>query len=339
MAMDLFGVPAAEWLPIAFAVVMGVSILAYVILDGYDLGVGMLMAGATRAERDMMVGSIGPFWDANETWLVLGIGILLVAFPVAHGIILSALYLPVALMLLGLTIRGVAFEFRVKAQTDLQTWWDRAFVAGSTLAAVTQGYMLGAYIVGFSPGFAAQAFALLIGLCLAAGYAFIGATWLLLKTAGDLQARAARHARLTLGLVALGMAAVSLATPIVSERIFAKWFSFPAIIALAPIPLMTGLVFVGLWIFLKRMPRTDHSLDYVPFAGAMMLFVLGFAGLGFSFYPYVIPERMTVWQAAASPESLMIIFVGALVVLPVIVAYSAFAYWVFRGKATALRYD
>ena len=337
--MDFMGMPAAQWLPVAFATLMGISILAYVILDGYDLGVGILMADASRAERDIMVGSIGPFWDANETWLVLAVGILLVAFPVAHGLILSALYLPVALMLLGLTLRGVAFEFRVKAPVPAQGWWDRAFIAGSLITALTQGYMLGSYIMGFQGGLAAQAFALLTGVCLAAGYAFIGATWLILKTEGPLQARAVRHARQTLWLNAVGMCAISIATPLVSDRIFEKWFSFPAILLLAPIPLMTAMIFVALVVFLRRMPRPDHSLDIVPFVAANLLFVLGFAGLAYSFYPYVAPERLTVWQAASSPESLIIIFVGACVVLPVIVGYSAFAYWVFRGKASALRYD
>lgn len=337
--MHIFGLTPAEWLPIAFVAVMGLSILAYVILDGYDLGVGILMANATRAERDVMVGSIGPFWDANETWLVLGIGILLVAFPVAHGMILTALYLPVALMLLGLTLRGVAFEFRVKAQTNLQTWWDRAFVAGSALTAVTQGYMLGRYIMGFEDTLAAHGFGILTGLCLAAGYGLIGACWLILKTEGDLQRRAVAFARTMLWLTALGMLAISLATPLASPRIFEKWFSFPSIILLAPIPLVTGALFLALWLFLKRMPRADHDFDYVPFVVALGLFVLGFVGLAYSFFPYVVPERLTIWQAAAAPDSLMIIFVGAIIVLPVIIAYSAFAYWVFRGKASALRYD
>lgn len=332
-------VSPAEWLPIAFAVLMGLSILAYVILDGYDLGVGILMADATREERDIMIGSIGPFWDANETWLVMAVGILLVAFPVAHGLVLTALYLPVALMLFALTLRGVAFEFRVKAPASVQTWWDRAFIAGSLITAVTQGYMLGSYIMGFKDGLATQAFAMLTGVCLAAGYAFIGATWLILKTEGALQARAVRYARLTLWLNAIGMAAISLATPLVSPRIFAKWFSFPEILLLAPIPIMTATVFVALHLFLRRMPRADHSLDFVPFAGANMLFILGFAGLAYSFYPYVAPERLTLWEAAAAPDSLLIIFIGACAVLPVIIGYSAFAYWVFRGKATALRYD
>jgi cytochrome d ubiquinol oxidase subunit II len=328
----------AHTLPLIFAGLMGAAILLYVVLDGYDLGVGILMANADRAERDVMVSTIGPFWDANETWLVLGIGLLLVAYPAAHGMVLQALYLPVALMLLGLTLRGVAFEFRVKAQEDYHLWWDRAF-AGSLLASVTQGYMLGAYIVGFSGGWLGHAFAFLAGGGLAAAYAFVGATWLVAKTEGDLQKRAVLWARRTLWLTLAGMIAVSIATPLLSPRIFERWFAFPNIIGLAPIPLMTGALFLGLWVFLKRMPRADHSLDLVPFMGAASLFVLGFLGLAYSFYPYVVPERLTIWQAVSAPESLMIILIGALFVLPFIAAYTAFSYYVFRGKATELRYD
>jgi len=326
-------------LPLIFAALMGISILAYVILDGYDLGVGMLMAGVDRPDRDRMVATIGPFWDANETWLVLGIGLLLVAFPAAHGIVLTALYLPVALMLLGLTLRGVAFEFRVKAQQQHQNWWDIAFVAGSTLASLTQGYMLGRYVMGFRPGVEAEVFALLAAFGLAAAYAFVGATWLIAKTEGDLQRRAVRWARATLILTALGILVVSVATPLVSDRIFERWFTFPNIIGLAPIPLMTAALFGGLWVFLARMPRSDHSLDLVPFLGAVGLFALGFLGLAYSFYPYVVPERLTIWQAASAPESLLIILIGALFVLPMIIGYTVFSYYVFRGKASELRYD
>ncbi len=335
----MFSYLDAHTLPLIFGALMGISILAYVVLDGYDLGVGMLMADATRAERDKMVATIGPFWDANETWLVLGIGLLLVAFPVAHGMVLTALYLPVALMLLGLTLRGVAFEFRVKAQEQYHRWWDWAFIGGSGLASVTQGYMLGHYIMGFQDGLVAQLFALGAGLGLAAAYTFVGATWLIGKTDGELQKRSVWWARLTLGLTALGMIAVSLATPLVSPRIFERWFSFPNIIGLAPIPLMTAALFMALWVFLKRMPRADHSLDFVPFMGAVSLFVLGFLGLAYSFYPYIVPDKLTIWQAASAPESLFIILMGALVVLPFIAAYTAFSYYVFRGKATELRYD
>ncbi len=214
---------------------MAVSILAYVILDGYDLGVGMLMARGNRAERDRMISTIGPFWDANETWLVLGIGLLLVAFPAAHGLILTQLYLPVALMLLGLTLRGVAFEFRVKAQLRYQGAWDWAFVGGSLLTALTQGYMLGRYIMGFQPGFWPES-SRLPPVWPAASYAFVGSTWLLAKTEGELQARAVGWAQATLLLTLVSMIAVSIATPLVSPRIFERWFSFPNIIGLAPIP-------------------------------------------------------------------------------------------------------
>lgn len=326
-------------LPLVFAALMGLSVLAYVILDGYDLGVGMLMARADRPERDRMVASIGPFWDANETWLVLGIGLLLVAFPTAHGMVLTALYLPVALMLLGLTLRGVAFEFRVKAQEQYRRWWDLAFIAGSTLASLTQGYMLGLYIMGFQGGWTAHAFAVLAALGLAAAYLLVGATWLVAKTDGALQKRAVGWSRTALLLTAAGMAIVSVATPLVSARIFERWFAFPNIIGLMAIPLTTAAVFAALWVFLRRMPRADHTLDFAPFVGAVTLFALGFLGLAYSFYPYVVPERLTIWQAASAPESLFIILVGALFVLPMIVAYTVFSYWVFRGKASELRYD
>jgi cytochrome d ubiquinol oxidase subunit II len=326
-------------LPLIFAGLMGISILAYVILDGYDLGVGMLMARGDRPERDKMVATIGPFWDANETWLVLGIGLLLVAFPVAHGMVLQALYLPIALMLLGLTMRGVAFEFRVKAQEQYQRWWDWAFIGGSGLSALTQGYMLGLYIMGFKAGWATHVFAGGAAIGLAAAYCFVGATWLVGKTDGELQRRAVGWTRLALLATAIGMVAVSLATPLVSPRIFERWFAFPNIIGLMPIPLMTAALFVALWVFLKRMPRVDHSLDFVPFMAAVSLFVLGFLGLAYSFYPYLVPEKLTIWQAASAPESLLIILMGAAVVLPIIAAYTVFSYHVFRGKATELRYD
>lgn len=326
------------WLPVVFAALMGLSILLYVILDGYDLGVGLLMADAPEVERDRMIASIGPFWDANETWLVLGIGLLLVAFPTAHGMILTALYLPVAVLLLGLTLRGVAFEFRAKSRTGHKVWWDRAFVAGSAAAALSQGWMLGQYVLGFQGGPAAAAFSALTALCLAAAYAFIGAAWLVMKTDGAVQARAAVWARRTLWLAGLGMVAVSLATPLVSPRILDKWFGLPEFLLLAPIPLMTAALFAVLWAMLRTLPRPDDRWCWVPFAGAVGIFVLGFQGLAYSFFPYVVPERLTIWQAAASDESLAIILAGAAVVLPTILGYTAFAYRVFWGKARDLTY-
>jgi len=326
------------WLPVVFAALMGLSILLYVILDGYDLGVGLLMADAPEPERDRMIASIGPFWDANETWLVLGIGLLLVAFPSAHGLILTTLYVPVAVLLLGLTLRGVAFEFRAKAGAGHKVWWDRTFVAGSAAASLSQGWMLGQYILGFQGGWGAAAFSALTAVCLASAYAFIGAAWLVMKTDGPVQARAAAWARRTLWLAGLGMVAVSAATPLVSPRIFDKWFGLPEVLLLAPIPLVTAALFVLLWWMLRTLPRPDDRWCWVPFAGAVGIFLMGFQGLAYSFYPYVVPERLTVWEAAASDESLTIILVGAAFVLPTILAYTAFAYRVFWGKARTLTY-
>ena len=328
----------ATWLPVAFAVLMGLSVLLYVVLDGYDLGVGILSGTVQGEHRDRMIASFGTFWAANETWLVLAVGLLLVAFPQAHGAILGELYLPVAGLLLGLVLRGVAFEFRAKSAVGHKVWWDRAFVAGSMLAALMQGYMLGLYIVGFERTAANVSFALLTALCLVAGYAFIGATWLIMKTEGVLQRQAVAWARGTLLLSGVGMVAVSVVTPLVSERIWDKWLSLPNFVLLAPMPLVTAALFVALGVVLRHLPTRTDRFCWLPFAGAVGIFMLGFHGLAYSFFPYIVPDTLTVWQAAAAPESLMIIFVGALVVLPIIAAYSAFAYRIFWGKATDLRY-
>jgi cytochrome d ubiquinol oxidase subunit II len=332
----------AGWLPLAFLAVMGLAVLAYVILDGYDLGVGMLLPLASDADKDVMVASIGPFWDANETWLVLGIGVLLVAFPLAHGVILTSLYLPVACMLLGLILRGVSFDFRVKARAAHKNRWNMLFALGSAIASLAQGWMLGQYVTGFESSFAAAAFALLIALCLAAGYILLGAGWLLIKTEGDLQLRAVGWARRALWGTAGGIAAVSIVTPLVSERVFARWFALPEFVLLLPIPLATLTL---LWVAqrsLKRLPvRLAQGNEYgawVPFGCTVGLYVLAFYGLAYSLFPYLVVDRIDIWQAASSPESLLIIFVGAAFVLPVIVGYTVFAYRIFWGKARALDY-
>jgi cytochrome bd ubiquinol oxidase subunit II len=333
---------AAGWLPLAFMIVMGLAILAYVVLDGYDLGVGMLVALAKPADRDIMVASIGPFWDANETWLVLGIGVLLTVFPLAHGIILGALYLPVAAMLLGLIVRGVAFDFRIKAQAHHRPPWNGAFCAGSLLAALAQGYMLGLLIVGFDHSLAHVAFAAFAGVALAAGYCLLGAGWLILKTEGALQLRALRWARVSLWLTALGIATVSVATPLVSPVIFAKWFSVPNVFLLAPIPFITAACFVTAEMALRRLPaqltRREERWAWVPFGLAVTIFVLAFHGLAYSLFPWLVPNRVDIWQAAAAPNSMLFIFVGVAIVLPLIIGYTVFAYRVFWGKATGLEY-
>lgn len=320
------------FLPVAFVGLMGLSILVYVILDGYDLGVGIL-SGFTSSGRDRMVSSIAPFWDGNETWLVLGAGLLLVAFPMAHGIILQALYVPVFLMLIGLILRGVAFEFRIKAEASYKALWDRAFFSGSLLTALSQGFMLGFYIVGFELGVVQIAFSLLTAICLAGAYAFIGATWLIYRTEGDLQKQSVRWAKTTLGLAVLGLGAVSIASPLVSERIFDKWFSVPNVFFLMPIPVIAGVLLIVLYRMLKNMPYPDDRRASIPFLMSMAVFSLAFIGIAYSFFPYIIPEQMTIWEAAASSEALFIMLIGSAVVLPIIAGYSAYAYYIFRGKA------
>lgn len=326
------------WLPIVFMILMGISILAYVILDGYDLGVGMLMSRANDAEKEQMIASIGPFWDANETWLVLSVGILLVAFPMAHGIILTALYLPTAIMLGGLILRGVSFDFRAKAKAHHKHLWDKTFMGGSLIASLAQGYMLGLYIFGFETTLATVTFGVIVGICLAAGYCFVGAGWLIMKTEGELQWKAVRWARFTLWGTALGMVVVSLATPLISPLIFQKWFSLPNFFLLLPIPIATGFLIILLEIMLRKLPFPDDSYCWLPFVGSIGLFLLGFHGLAYSFYPYIVPEKLTIWQAASAPESLMIILIGTLIVLPFILIYTFFAYRVFWGKVRELRY-
>jgi len=330
------------WLPLAFLALMGLAMLAYVVLDGYDLGVGALLGAAGDRDKDTMVASIGPFWDANETWLVLGVGILLVAFPPAHGLILGALYLPVALMLVGLTLRGVAFDFRTKAGAERKALWNGAFNAGSVLASLAQGYMLGQWVTGFRGDGWATLFSALIALCLLGTYTLLGAGWLIMKTEGALQLAAVRWARVSLGLTAAGVLAISLATPLVSPAIFERWFTLPYVVLLAPLPLTTLLLFFIVERSLRRLP-TRLALgngygDWVPFAGAVGIVMLAFYGLAYSLFPWLVVDRLTVWQAASSTDSLWIIFVGACVVLPVIIGYTVFSYRVFRGKATALQY-
>jgi cytochrome bd ubiquinol oxidase subunit II len=295
------------------------------------------MHRATPEQKDVMVSSIGPFWDANETWLVLGVGILLIAFPKAHGIVLTALYLPVAVMLIGLILRGVAFDFRVKAQDEHKPLWNRAFFAGSMMASLAQGWMLGRYITGFAEGWQFTAFATAIAIALATAYVLLGATWLIMKTEGELQARAAGWARLAWLPVALGIALISLATPWVSETVRGRWFSMPEFIALLPIPLVTAAALVTLRVVLNS-PRILGRLCWVPFALLVAVFMLGFFGLAYSLYPYVVMDRLTIWEAASAPASLKVILFGTALTVPAIIGYTVFAYRVFWGKARELTY-
>ena len=267
------------------------------------------------------------------------IGLLLVAFPAAHGMILGALYLPVAIMLIGLILRGVAFEFRAKAPAHRKRLWDRCFYAGSLATSLAQGFMLGMYVMGLDWTWAHLGFALLTAVLLTVGYSFIGATWVIHKTEGALQAKAIGWAKGGIWGLVLGVGAISLATPFVSSRIWDKWFAWPEMALLSPLPILSAALILGLWAMLRRMPYADDRWSWGPFALSTALWLLAFLGMAYSFYPYVVPDRLTIYEAASAPESLMIILVGTAFVLPAILAYTVLAYTIFRGKATELRYD
>ena len=327
-----------EFLPLIFMAVMGLALLAYVVLDGYDLGVGILLPFATDDEKDIMVSSIGPFWDANETWLVLGIGVLLVAFPLAHGIVLSALYLPVAVMLIGLTLRGVSFDFRVKARAARKHLWNRLFSLGSLMAAMAQGWMLGSYLTGFDYGLWSLLFSLGIALTLPTAYCMLGAGWLIMKTWDELQLKAVGWARAVLWPMGAALLGISLATPLISQAVFDRWFAMPQFIGLLPIPVACAAAFFAAFHVIGKPKVVAAGYGWIVFASTVLIFVLAFIGLAYSIYPYLVIDRLTVWQAAAAHESLVFIFVGVAITLPAIIVYTVFMYRVFWGRASVLSY-
>jgi len=322
-------------LPFIWAMLIAFAVLMYVVLDGFDLGIGILFP-AIKGERnrDVMMKSIAPVWDGNETWLVLGGGGLFAVFPLAYSVLLTAFYAPLIAMLLALVFRGVAFEFRFKDRKH-KPLWDLAFTGGSTVAAFSQGVVLGAFIQGIEIEGRSYAggwfdwltpFSLFTGLALVLGYALLGAGWLVIKTTGALQQRVYVIMR-PLALATLAaIAAVSLWTPLLNGEIAERWFSWPNIVYLSPVPLLVAAGAAGLYraIQLKRQIQ--------PFVLTLGLFLLSYLGLGISLYPYIIPPEVTLWVAAAPDESLAFLLVGTLVLLPLILAYTAYSYWVFRGK-------
>lgn len=329
----------APWLPYAFAFLIGLAMLLYAILDGYDLGVGILSARVQPEERDRMIASIGPFWDANETWLVLGVGLLLVAFPMAHGVVLAELYLPVALMLVALVFRGVAFDFRKKTPPERKAWWDRVFFASSLTVALTQGYMVGRFMVGFQAGAASVAFAASFGALVVAGYVLMGAAWLIHKTEGALQLRAVGWARRAIWTMVLGAIGSSVAAVFVDTRLYERMFVFPELALVIALPVASVALTLILHFLLGVLPLPGDRLNWMPLAIAVVIFVLGFVGLVYSFYPYIIPGRLRIAEAAAAPASLAVILAGTVFVLPFLLGYTVLAYRIFRGKATDLSYD
>ncbi|WGL16160.1 cytochrome d ubiquinol oxidase subunit II [Microbulbifer bruguierae] len=331
---------SGDWLPVVFIDLMGLAVLIYAVLDGYDLGVGILlpMGEQDEPQRDTMIASIGPFWDANETWLVLAIGLLLIAFPTAHSIVLTNLYIPAAVMLIGLIMRGVAFDFRAKAAVDHKLAWDRTFKFGSVLTTLTQGYMLGQYVMGFDHGWPAQLFCLLSALGVTAAYTYIGAAWLVMKTEQTLQQRAVRWTRIAGRAALLGVVTVCLINPLVNPGVFDRWFTYPLVMFVLLIPTLCILGFLANDVLLGRLPKAGDRHCSLPFYTVVGIFVLSFSGLAFSFYPYIVPGQLDIWEAASARESLQFILVGAVVVVPVILLYTAFSYRVFRGKASDLHY-
>lgn len=323
-------------LTVAWAFVLAFAVFAYVVMDGFDLGIGILFPTiATGPERDSAMNSIAPVWDGNETWLVLGGGGLMAAFPLAYAIILPATYPLIIAMLLGLVFRGVAFEYRWRDARH-QGFWDWAFSVGSFVAAFTQGVILGAVLQGIAVDGRAYGggwldwlspFSLLTGASTVVAYALLGTTWLIWRTEGRAQAHARRLAWWALGATLLAIGAVSLATLTLDTDYAAKWFAWPGVLATAQVPILIGLIALGM----VRSLRQDH--EGRPFALALALFALTFAGLGVSLFPWIVPEALTIWDAAAPERSQIFMGVGAVVMIPIIIAYTAYAYWVFRGKA------
>jgi cytochrome d ubiquinol oxidase subunit II len=326
--------PALDLVPI-WTFILGLGVFFYVLLDGFDLGVGMLFGLAPdTASRNLIMNSVAPVWDGNETWLVLGGVGLYAAFPLAFSIIIPALYFPILIMLLALVFRGVAFEFRFR-DAERKGLWDHGFVYGSTVATFAQGVVLGAFIQGFKVDgrhFTGSAFdcftpfSLLCGAALVFGYGLLGAGWLILKTEGELQARARRQGRVCLLAVMAAIAVVSLWTPLLDPEIARRWFSWPDIAYLSPVPIAAGLLALYEWRAL------GGSADAAPFLAAVGLFLISYLGMAISLWPMIVPHHYTLWQAAASESTQAFLLVGTLFLLPIILLYTGWSYWVFRGK-------
>jgi len=328
---------ALNFVPV-WTLILGAGIFFYVLLDGFDLGVGMLynFMPDTRS-RNLVMNAIAPVWDGNETWLVMGGVALLAAFPLAFAILIPALYFPILVMLLALVFRGVAFEFRFR-DVEHKTFWDHGFFYGSLIATMAQGMMLGAFIQGFKvegrvfaggPLDFLTPFSVLTGIALVFGYGLLGAGWLVLKTEDDIQARARRYGRVCLAAVVIAIVVVSLWTPLANDAIFRRWFSWPNILILSPVPVATALVAWATW---RALGGASQSGGFI---GAVGLFALSYIGITISLFPMIVPHHYTLMQAASPPGTQAFLLVGTLFLLPVILFYSGWSYWVFRGKVRA----
>jgi cytochrome bd ubiquinol oxidase subunit II len=319
-----------------WAFIIAFAVFVYVVMDGFDLGLGILYPlFPNKTDRDVIMNSVAPVWDGNETWLVLGGGGLMAAFPLAYAVLLPAVYTPMIAMLLGLIFRGVAFEFRWRTTRSGRNPWDLAFAGGSVIAALAQGIALGAILQGvhvegrhYGGGWWGwlTPFSILTGLALVIGYALLGATWLIMKTEGELRDKAYRLSWYLLFAMLGAIAAVSIATPFLNIQYTQRWFSWPNIVLTAPVPIAVA----GVTVLLLR--ALANKWDYQPFFLSLALFALSYAGLGISMYPYIVPQSITIWQAAAPESSLRFLLIGVAVLIPLILGYTAWAYWVFRSK-------
>lgn len=326
-------------LPLVWGLIIATAVFLYAALDGFDLGCGIIFPFAPSNKcRDSIMNSIAPFWDGNETWLVLGGGGLFAAFPLAYSILMPAFYIPIILMLIGLIFRGVAFEFRFKASENHKKIWDVAFHSGSLLAAFMQGIILGNFVQGvevnareFSGGPLdwANGFSIITGIGVIFGYALLGSTWVIMKTDDLTQNWARKVASYVLVYVVISMGIISISMPFVEERIINIWFSLPNFFYLLPIPIVTLIAFIRLWLDLKS------EKDSSPFFITQILFFLGYLGLGISLFPWIVPFKFTIWQAAAAPTSQSILLIGTAIFLPIILCYTAYSYYIFRGKSNS----
>jgi len=325
-------------LAIIWAFIIAFAVFVYIVMDGFDLGLGILFPFfPDKADRDVIMNSVAPVWDGNETWLVLGGGGLMAAFPLAYAVLMPALYTPMIAMLIGLIFRGVAFEFRWRSQRE-RNRWDLAFAGGSLVAALAQGIALGAILQGVHVGGRHYAggwwdwltpFSILTGVSLVIGYALLGASWLIMKTEGSLRDKAYQMAWVLLVAMLAAIGAVSMATPFLHIQYTQRWFTWPNIILTAPVPIAVA----GVTVLLLR--SLANKYDYQPFFLTLLLFLLSYAGLGISMYPYIVPQSITIWEAASPVSSQLFMLVGVAILVPLILGYTAWAYWVFRGKVRA----
>ncbi|KTD08210.1 cytochrome d ubiquinol oxidase subunit II [Legionella jamestowniensis] len=331
-------------LPFVFAVLLAFIVIMYVILDGFDLGIGILFPfSGNEIERDRMMNSIAPVWDGNETWLVFGGAMLYGAFPQVYGLLLPILYMPLMLMLISLIFRGVSFEFRFKANKT-KAIWNWLFSISSFAAAFFQGVVLGCFVQGFPIDESAMTindtdwltpFSLLTGVALVSGYGLLGATWMIFKSEGRLQRKMIHYAKGLLIIVSFFLLMISIWTPLHESEIFQRWYSFPNVILLSPLPLITLIVIYFTWKNLSAIHGKDLPLlhEIKPFVGSIIIFLCSYIGIAISVYPYLIPHQVTIWEAAAPNSTLIFILIGVIILLPVLITYTGYAYYIFRGKS------